>query len=313
MGDTYFDVLRLPRNANDVQIGDAYRRLRAMYAGDPARLRAIEDAWRVLANPITRRAYTRALEEGRAPAINTHDNNPPGAPGDTPAQPASRIPPVQRPGSVTRRNKTELLDTSGAESNDTPPPPPPAQARRGRLPTELIDPEPERAAPGASADSASQPDAGDLHSQHSTDDLPRPAEDTPGPAPASRPEAGPEAGRDATRINPVRRPRPVATVEVAYQGSVEVFELPSGTHWIGRPSRDDPAPAVPLPDPDRFVSRKHARIFLDDSAWTVTDNSENGTLLNGRPLRRGQPSRLKDGDVLTIEGRALTIRRAGEG
>ncbi len=322
MGNTYFDVLRLPRNANDVQIGDAYRRLRAAYANNPAQLRAVEDAYRILANPITRRDYVLALEAGRAP---TGAPTPAESADDTPAprqaQPASRpssAPTLfRRAGAATRRNKTELLDTADAgqrEAPRAPAPPPPGQARRSRRPTELIDSdsEHEHDKPARSVDRPVRPDVNDPEppDRRAQPDAPgQSAQHAREPAPDSSSETGRDAGRDVTRISPTRRPKTIATVEVAYQGQVEVFELPNGTNWIGRPSKDDPLPAVPLPDPDRFVSRKHARIFLDDSTWTVTDNSENGTLLNGKPLRKGQPNRLKDGDVLTIEGRILTIRR----
>jgi pSer/pThr/pTyr-binding forkhead associated (FHA) protein len=108
------------------------------------------------------------------------------------------------------------------------------------------------------------------------------------------------------------QPRP-PTVQVAHQGQSRIYPLQEGNNWIGRPARNDAPPAVPLPDPERFVSRKHARIFVDGAAWTITDNSENGTLLNGKRLRRGQPSRLKDGDVVVIEGRQLTIALRQDG
>lgn len=298
MGQTYFDILRLPRNANDVQIGDAYRHLRAVYSNNPARLRAVEEAYRILANPISRRDYLQALEKGRAPTVDEREDDAP-APGWL--QPAPAITRFRRANAMTRHNKTELLDMTDVSRDEgaRAPTPPASPARRSRRPTELIDSEREHAEPGWSADSPIRPVASAPEPDH------RLETDTPNPPAQSERDAG----RDVTRISPTRRPSKIAIVEVAYQGQVEVFELPNGTNWIGRPSKDDPPPAVPLPDPDRFVSRKHARIFLDDSTWTVTDTSENGTLLNGKPLRKGQPSRLKDGDVLTIEGRTLTIRR----
>jgi hypothetical protein len=309
MGNTYFDVLRLPRNANDAQIGDAYRRLRARYANDPARLRAVEDAYRILANPISRRDYLQALQEGRAPAIDEGEEDGPALRHAQPAsQPAPAISLFRRAGATTRRAKTELLDPSGADQSETPPvppPPPSAHPRRSRHPTELVESD---LNPAESVNRGPQ----STHLGHTEAQDP-PAPNTRTASPETISDAGRDAGRDMTRISPTRRPRTIATVEVAYEGQVEVFELPNGTNWIGRPSKDDPPPAVPLPDPDRFVSRKHARIFLDDSTWTITDNSENGTLLNGKPLRKGQPNRLKDGDVLMIEGRTLTIRRARDG
>ena len=115
--------------------------------------------------------------------------------------------------------------------------------------------------------------------------------------------------REQAQVQLANDPAIIVRVEVAYEGHVEMFELPNGTHWIGHSSKHDP-PALPLPDPNGFISRRHARIVLDGTTWTVTDTSVNGTQLNGKPLRNGQPYRLKDGDVLMIEGRTLTFRRA---
>ncbi|MCS7059992.1 MAG: FHA domain-containing protein [Anaerolineae bacterium] len=327
MGSTYFDVLRLPRTATDAQISDAYRRLRALHANDPARLRAIETAYRVLANPITRRSYLRALEEGRAPSVQESEA------AELPSDQAARgfVSLLRRAGlrrstGTDKRSKTELLDATnvGREANGAgaahPPPDNAARAtppsagprRRNRYPTELIDNEAARStvndekAASSQTNSSGNSISGAADEFHTEPDRPE----------ASHPPSAEDAhqtGRDETRISPLRRPKYLATIEVVYEGRTETFDLLAGTNWIGRPSKDEPSPAVPLPDPDRFVSRKHARIFLDDTTWTVTDTSENGTLLNGKPLRKGQPSRLKDGDVLTIEGRTLTIRRVPDG
>jgi hypothetical protein len=120
---------------------------------------------------------------------------------------------------------------------------------------------------------------------------------------------------DATRIArmatgaapaDLRTPR----VQVVYQGRTDVYELQFGMNWIGRPSKSVPPPSVPLPDPDRYISRQHARVFIEGSTCTITDTSDNGTQLNGKWLPKGQPCRLKDGDIITIEGRELTIRLA---
>jgi pSer/pThr/pTyr-binding forkhead associated (FHA) protein len=49
--------------------------------------------------------------------------------------------------------------------------------------------------------------------------------------------------------------------------------------------RDDAVAAACIPL-DRYVSRKHARLRVDDGALMLTDlDSRNGTKLDGRPVR----------------------------
>jgi curved DNA-binding protein CbpA len=202
-----------------------------------------------------------------------------GTPPDAAQPPA----PAKRADPGRQRADTELvgMDRPGEEpdgrpaSRNTP--------RPGRQPTEVYD--------------AGQPAGGR-----------RATEVIPGQGSAAD-AAG--AADEKTRLNPLSpgadgQPR-LPSVEVSYQGQARAYPLQEGNNWIGRPSRADALPAVPLADSERYVSRKHARIFVDGASWTITDNSENGTLLNGKRLRRGQPSRLKDGDVIVIEGRQLTI------
>jgi pilus assembly protein CpaF len=50
--------------------------------------------------------------------------------------------------------------------------------------------------------------------------------------------------------------------------------------WLGR----DPACSVPLPDPS--ISRRHCRLDADDTGIHVTDESANGTLVDGQLLKR---------------------------
>lgn len=69
---------------------------------------------------------------------------------------------------------------------------------------------------------------------------------------------------------------------------------------IGRSSAAD------LTLPDRFLSRRHTRIFRDgDGRWMVEDlDSHNGTVLDGR--RIDEPTPLRPGDVLVLSGVTLT-------
>ena len=57
-----------------------------------------------------------------------------------------------------------------------------------------------------------------------------------------------------------------------------------------------------LPDPDRFISGKHATIDWRKGAWYLADISSNGVYVNDEdePLGRGNPRRLYDGDRLRM-------------
>lgn len=57
---------------------------------------------------------------------------------------------------------------------------------------------------------------------------------------------------------------------------------------------------------DRFLSRKHARLFADEEAWYVEDlGSRNTTFLNGQPIRGA--TRINPGDVVKMSGSVVTI------
>lgn len=58
--------------------------------------------------------------------------------------------------------------------------------------------------------------------------------------------------------------------------------------------------------PDRFLSRLHARLFLDKDSWWVEDlDSRNGTRINGRPIKK--PSTFKPGDELRLSASFITF------
>ncbi len=72
---------------------------------------------------------------------------------------------------------------------------------------------------------------------------------------------------------------------------------PAGA-WIGRASDCE----IVLPDPERLVSGHHCRIdFADDTFW-ITDQSTNGTFLNGSTvaLPKGERQPLAAGDRLRV-------------
>jgi hypothetical protein len=79
------------------------------------------------------------------------------------------------------------------------------------------------------------------------------------------------------------------------------IELPRGETIVGR----DITCALRFNDPS--ISRRHLRfIRRADDAFVEDLNSSNGTLLNGRAVRA--PLRVRDGDVISVGGRTITIR-----
>lgn len=67
---------------------------------------------------------------------------------------------------------------------------------------------------------------------------------------------------------------------------------------IGRSLKNDWV----LPDPDRFISGKHAMVDYRKGAWYLVDVSSNGVYINDEstPVGRGNPRRLFDGDRLRM-------------
>jgi hypothetical protein len=101
-------------------------------------------------------------------------------------------------------------------------------------------------------------------------------------------------------------------VVIIYQGETNVFPLHPGENLVGRPPLNGPTPPVPLPDPEKFISRTHATFSVEAGIVTIRDNgSPNGSVLNGSRMVPNQPLPFKEGDVLMIEGREIRIRPAG--
>lgn len=77
--------------------------------------------------------------------------------------------------------------------------------------------------------------------------------------------------------------------------------LLAGDAMIGR------APGCAIIVDDEYVSAQHARVYERDGRMWVEDlRSTNGTMLNGRPVRR--PTTLRSGDRLRIGHAVLGIR-----
>ena len=84
------------------------------------------------------------------------------------------------------------------------------------------------------------------------------------------------------------------------------LEVPEGQFAIGRSSDCQ----LSLDDP--LVSRRHAVLVVRGESVEVEDlGSRNGVLVNG--VRVAKPTRLVDGDVLTVGQQQLTIAGAKQG
>lgn len=84
--------------------------------------------------------------------------------------------------------------------------------------------------------------------------------------------------------------------EILGDDHVRVFREDGGT--IGRSLENDWI----LPDPDRFISGRHATIDFQSGAYYLADVSSNGVYVNDseEPLGRGNPRRLFHGDRLRM-------------
>lgn len=82
--------------------------------------------------------------------------------------------------------------------------------------------------------------------------------------------------------------------DIVGEDAVRVFKEDGGT--IGRSLQNDWI----LPDPDRFISGRHATIDFKGGAYYLLDTSSNGVYINGdcEPLGKGNPRRLFNGDVI---------------
>ena len=107
---------------------------------------------------------------------------------------------------------------------------------------------------------------------------------------------------DAVWDLPKRWWRPAPPVRSLVAGDLE-FPLAERGRWVlGRGSDCD----LTLGDDDDTVSRRHAEIAARAGLCLIRDlDSCNGTLLNGRPVRR---ARLRRGDVLLMGETEIRVR-----
>ena len=62
---------------------------------------------------------------------------------------------------------------------------------------------------------------------------------------------------------------------------------------------------------DRFLSRRHARMFRDGGEWLIEDlGSRNGTYVNGSRIK--EATTVAPGDVITMSESRISVYRKGE-
>ncbi len=92
--------------------------------------------------------------------------------------------------------------------------------------------------------------------------------------------------------------------DIVGDDAVRVFSETGGT--IGRSLHNDWI----LPDPDRYISGRHATIDFRGGAYYLADVSTNGVYLNGEhePLGQGNPRRLFNGDTIRFGDFEMTVK-----
>ena len=98
--------------------------------------------------------------------------------------------------------------------------------------------------------------------------------------------------------------------EILGDDAVRVFRDDGGT--IGRAFENDWI----LPDPDKYISGRHATVDYKGGAYFLADTSSNGTYFNDEiePVGRGNPRRLFDGDRIRMGDFEIHVRvDEGEG
>ena len=91
--------------------------------------------------------------------------------------------------------------------------------------------------------------------------------------------------------------------DIVGDDAIRVFHEEGGT--IGRSLQNDWI----LPDPDRYISGRHASIDFKGGIYYLVDTSSNGVYINGdcEPIGKGNPRRLFNGDVLRFGDFEITV------
>jgi len=212
---------------------------------------------------------------------------------------------------ITLADTVDLLYVRGEDST-APVPPAAARASRGTYVTEVIGAfeEPVVIPPRAQADPPPRPSA--LSSAPEPALPAPPIAPPPSPPPPSRPEETRYDLDFSSLIDPrglERRAEPAPAPPIEYDlvlvrpdGSQQVFALKPGDNVLGRAADCD----VTLPDPEHWLSRRHALLSVRPEGIRLTDNSTiNGTFvkdtrIESAAIEAGVTIRLGPQLVLTL-------------
>lgn len=160
-----------------------------------------------------------------------------------------------------------------------------------------------------------------------TDASPMPVQEAPPPSRAV-PEAAVPAEAARTKAPPTTAPPasgelPPVDMEGCHallvsEDGQETFPITTDKAVLGR---FDPVtglkPEVDLSNADinRSVSRQHARLTQEGGIYYLCEEpgALNGTFINGRKLITGKPTRVRDGDAVTLGMVKMTFRQARKG
>lgn len=93
----------------------------------------------------------------------------------------------------------------------------------------------------------------------------------------------------------------------AFRGNVPSVEHSASFGESGGSIGRAPDSTLALDDPERKVSRLHARIVCTNNIYSIVDQGSNPLLVNGRPLGQGMSATLRDGDELQIGEYSLRV------
>jgi hypothetical protein len=152
------------------------------------------------------------------------------------------------------------------------------------------------------------------------------------PMPPQRPRAAEaaipaEAARTKVEPAPAPQSQPLDLPPIDLQGCHAIFLSEEGGEKFPISSdksvmgRFDPVtglkPEVDLSNADinRSVSRQHARLTQEAGVYYLCEEpgALNGTFINGRKLITGKPTRVRDGDAVTLGMVKMTFRESRKG
>jgi pSer/pThr/pTyr-binding forkhead associated (FHA) protein len=263
----------------------------------------IEEAYRVLINPISLRKYLEDLKPVKALTANVEKDS-------TLLDPLSALKlGLQHEKQLIpsgKRQKTEIYELE----NDAPHklvPPVSAIQKSGRQQTELIEPGSIEMPPGGQQAAPSiVPDGHNKRPRtemETTEPTPKSEEPASNTGQVKRIQTTPEGTTPEKKKSKTR-----ASIICMYAGEKNEYPLKEGENTIGRTPLNGNPPDVPLKDADRYISRSHAVILVKGSKYLLQDmGSDNGSSLNGERLQPSTYYPLKDGDVIEIEERQLIV------